>query len=99
MARYHSIMRTKSLLALLLLALAGRVLADGLPDLGDTSQSALTPQMERQVGASIMRDIRLHDASYDDDAEATEYLNTLGNRLVAASEGARQDFEFFLGRF
>ena len=99
MAGYHITMRISSLLAFfpaLFLAFAAPVLADGLPDLGDTAQTALTPQMERRVGESIMRDIRLHDASYDDDAEATDYLNVLGNRLVANSEGARQDFEFFL---
>ena len=90
-------MRISALLALFL-AFAAPALADGLPDLGDTAQLALTPQMERRVGESIMRDIRLHDPAYDDDAEATEYLNVLGNRLVSNSQDARQDFEFFLVR-
>jgi predicted Zn-dependent protease len=44
-----------------------------------------------------MREIRA-DPSYYDDAEATDYINTLGNRLVAHSSEARQDFEFFLIR-
>ncbi len=88
-------MRISSLLVLIL-AFTTRALADGLPDLGDTAQLALTPQMERRVGESIMRDIRLHDADYDDDPEASAYLNVLGNRLVANSQDARQDFEFFL---
>ena len=93
-------MRISSLLVLLatpfVLTAVPPVLADGLPDLGDTAQLALTPQMERRVGESIMRDIRLHDSTYDDDPEATAYLNVLGNRLVAASQDAHQDFEFFL---
>lgn len=88
-------MRINSLLALIL-AMAAPVLAEGLPDLGDTAQTALTPQMERSVGESIMRDIRLHDPAYDNDPEATEYLNVLGNRLVSNGQDARQDFEFFL---
>ena len=90
-------MRISSLLALFL-ACASPALADGLPDLGDTAQLALTPQMERRVGESIMRDIRLHDPAFDDDPEATEYLSVLGNRLVSNSQDARQDFEFFLVR-
>ena len=95
MAEYHITMRINSLFALLLV-LAAPALAEGLPDLGDTSQLALTPQMERSVGESIMRDIRLHDPAFDDDAESTAYLNDLGNRLASNSQNARQDFEFFL---
>jgi beta-barrel assembly-enhancing protease len=90
-------MRISSLLALFLV-FAAPALAEGLPDLGDTAQLALTPQMERRVGESIMRDLRLHDPAFDDDPEATEYLNVLGNRLVSNSQDARQDFEFFLVR-
>lgn len=88
-------MRISSLL-MAFLAFAQPVLADGLPDLGDTAQLALTPQMERRVGEDIMRDIRLHDPAFDDDAEATEYLNVLGDRLVSNSQDVRQNFEFFL---
>ena len=88
-------MRISSLLALFL-ALLPPALAEGLPDLGDTAQLALTPQMERRVGESIMRDIRMHDPAFDEDPEATAYLNVLGNRLVSNSADAHQDFEFFL---
>ena len=97
MAEYHIIMRISSLLALFL-AFIPPALAEGLPDLGDTAQLALTPQMERRVGEAIMRDIRQHDPAFDDDPETTEYLNVLGNRLVSNSQDARQDFEFFLVR-
>ena len=95
MAEYHITMRISSLFALFL-AFAAPVLAEGLPELGDTAQLAFTPQMERRVGEAIMRDIRLHDPAFDDDPEATEYLNVLGNRLVSNSQDARQNFEFFL---
>ncbi|HUW50955.1 MAG TPA: M48 family metalloprotease [Sulfuricella sp.] len=71
--------------------------ADGLPDLGDASQSALSPQAERRLGETIMYDIR-RDRSMVDDAELTDYLNNLGYRLVAASQGNLQDFEFFVLR-
>ncbi len=70
-------------------------MGQGLPDLGDVSQSELSPQLERRIGESIMREIRA-DRSYSDDAEITDYLNTLGYKLVAASSDSRQEFSFFL---
>jgi predicted Zn-dependent protease len=78
-----------------LLCAAPLALGQGLPDLGDVSQSELSPQMERRLGESIMREIRA-DPSYSDDAEVTDYLNTLGYKLVAASADSRQEFNFFL---
>jgi len=33
-----------------------RVLADGLPDLGDASQAVLSPQQERRIGEFLKRD-------------------------------------------
>ena len=86
------------LLALLipLLTMPG-VLADGLPDLGEASQSGFSPQTERRIGEAIMVDVH-HDRSLVDDIELTDYLNNLGYRLVASSAGNRQDFEFFVLR-
>ena len=85
------------LLAALLIAAAPRVPAEGLPDLGDVSQAALSPLQERRLGESIMREIRA-DRSFYDDAEATDYLSGLGKRLASRSPDARQDFDFFLIR-
>lgn len=51
--------------------------------------------MERKLGESAMRDIRYNEPSYVDDPEINEYLNTLGDKLLAAIPGGRQDFEFF----
>ena len=70
-------------------------LGQGLPDLGDVSQSELTPLQERRLGEGIMREIRA-DRSYSDDAEIADYLNALGSRLVSAGTASRQAFEFFL---
>ena len=72
-------------------------LADGLPDLGEASQSGFSPQIERRIGEAIMVDVR-HDHSLVDDTELTDYLNNLGYRLVASSADNRQDFEFFVLR-
>jgi len=65
-----------------------------LPELGDSSSADLTPQQERRLGEAVMREIR-RDPQYLDDPEIAEYLNSLGGKLVAATPGARQDFEFF----
>jgi predicted Zn-dependent protease len=87
-------MRVKALLAAALTAaVLPRALAQNtLPDLG-SGDSTMSPQVERRLGESIMRDIR-RDPAYIDDPEVNDYLNTLGGRLVQDAPGARQDFEF-----
>lgn len=71
------------------------VLAEGLPDLGESARIDFSPQMEKKVGESIMQEIRLREPSYLDDPEVNGYLNRIGRRLASNSDGARQDFEFF----
>ncbi len=78
-----------------LAALAPAALAEGLPDLGEASRSDLSPQMERRIGETIMRDIRLREPAYIDDVEIAAYLNGLGARLSAATPEAGQSFELF----
>jgi len=82
----------------LLLMLTPWAVADGLPDLGEASQLTLSPQMERRIGESIMRDIRYRDPTYVDDAEINAYINRLGSTLGAASPEPSHDFEFFAVR-
>lgn len=77
------------------LAIPASVFADSLPDLGESARADLSPQMERKIGESIMNDIRLHEPSYVDDPEVDDYLNRLGQRLVAASTQPGGDFHFF----
>lgn len=89
-------MTLRAFLLLLLLAMP-RAMAQGLPDLGDASQAGFSPLQERRLGESIMREIRAGRDFYDD-AEATDYLNNLGNRLASRSPDARQEFDFFLIR-
>ena len=79
-------------LALAMPVALGQVL---LPDLGDASYSVLSPQMERKLGESVMRDIRQSEPSFVDDPEINEYLNKVGFKLLSALPGARLDFEFF----
>jgi beta-barrel assembly-enhancing protease len=99
---YHSTMRlrpllpVRSLFALLLCAMP-MVPAQGLPELGEPAQSALTPLQERLLGQSIMKEAR-RDPGYYDDAEVTDYVTRVGNRLAARGGDTRQAFEFFMMR-
>ena len=68
--------------------------AQALPDLGDVAQAGFSPAQERKLGEAIMRQARASGGLLND-PEVNDYLNELGNRLVAASPDARQDFEFF----
>ena len=94
MRNYHSIVRLPLLLLLAALVCV-RSSAQTLPDLGDVSQAVFSPAMERRLGERIMQQVRA-DRSYTDDPVITDYLNALGNRLVAVSPDPRQSFEFFL---
>jgi beta-barrel assembly-enhancing protease len=55
----------------------------------------LSTQQERQLGESIMNEIR-GIKQYLDDADIADYLNGLGYRLVANSPNPEQPFEFFV---
>lgn len=89
-------MTFRPLIASLLLFLAGApVLAQGLPDLGDASSASLSDQQERTIGNRIMREVRV-DAAYIDDPEISDYISTLGARLLAAADGPRREIDFFL---
>ncbi len=68
-----------------------------LPSLGDVAGDDLSPANERRLGEAIMREAR-RDPLFMDDPDATEYLNTLGFRLVAASPARYTDFGFFFVR-
>ncbi len=84
----------KKLTLLLLLCISPCAISDGLPDLGDVSQAALTPQQERQIGQQSLMQIRA-SKQYLDDAEINDYLNQLGDKLVENSPEPSLDFEFF----
>ncbi|MGH8715529.1 MAG: M48 family metalloprotease [Burkholderiales bacterium] len=86
-------MRLSYLIALLFL-LVSHALAEGLPELGEASQTSLSPLQERLLGESIMREIRA-DPSYLDDPPLTEYLNTLGYRLISSSDAPKTSLELF----
>lgn len=70
-----------------------------LPDLGDGSGGALTPQAERRLGERVMREVR-RDSDYLDDWLVCDYLSSVAARLSASAAaqfigGDRPDFELF----
>jgi beta-barrel assembly-enhancing protease len=86
-------MKIRFLVAALML-IPALVRADDLPDLGDVSQTAITPAQERALGESIMGQIR-SSPGYLDDPEIADYLNTVGYKLVSSSPDPGGAFEFF----
>lgn len=89
-------MRPISILACLACSLGAA--AQGLPDLGSTGDAVLSPQIERRIGESIVREIRFREPSYLDDPEIAEYLGGIGERISREMPGTRHDFEFFVLR-
>ena len=96
--RYHKHMRAIRFLTIACLLLAPRAWGQALPDLGGSGDAVLSPQVERRLGESMLRDLRFREPSYVDDPEIAEYLGELGARLLRVTSGARYDFEFFILR-
>lgn len=79
----------------LVVLLIPSAIGEGLPDLGDYSQSVLTAQDERRIGEEILRDIRSSNSTLND-VEIIDYLDSLGYRLASNSSDNRQTFTFFV---
>ena len=76
--------------------------APQLPDLGDGSGGALTPQAERRIGERAMREIR-SDPDYIDDWLVSDYLDSVAAKLSASASAQfigsyRPDFDLFAMR-
>ncbi len=78
----------------LLLMFSPLALGEGLPDLGDVSQTVINPMQERQIGQQSMMEIRA-SRQFLDDAEINDYLDQIGGRLVQFSNEPSLNFEFF----
>ncbi|MDN5924606.1 MAG: M48 family metalloprotease [Xanthomonadales bacterium] len=67
-----------------------------LPDLGSSASSIRSLAQNRQIGASMLHQMRALDMVLDD-PQATQYINQLGYRLVAyAHIDKGQTFTFFI---
>jgi predicted Zn-dependent protease len=66
-----------------------------LPDIGSPASSTLTLDDEYHIGLQVMRQLR-DEGQIIEDPEATEYLQSLGSRIVAQASGdSGQRFSFF----
>jgi len=84
----------KKLTLLILLSFSPCTFSEGLPDLGDVSQTVLSPIQERQIGQQSMMEIR-SSQQFLDDPEINDYLNQLGDKLAEYSTEPSINFEFF----
>ena len=87
----------RRLIALLVAACLVPAHAQGLPDLGDISDASLSEKQERVIGNRVMREVRV-DPAFVDDPEVADYIKSLGQRLVAASDTPGRAIEFFVVR-
>lgn len=75
---------------------AGTVRAQGdLPAMGDSSTRIMSPDQETGLGRQIIRQMRA-EGWISGDPELTEYLQSLGQRLVSHSGSTGQRFNFYL---
>ncbi len=68
-----------------------------LPDIGSSAASIASPEEMREYGASMLRELRSYNLVFDDPL-VSDYINSLGYRLVSFSDGASQPFTFFVVR-
>jgi len=66
-----------------------------LPNIGDSSSAAISPEQQQQLGAEMMRQLRQSGIVLED-TEITSYLNALGQRLTSNSDSGGQQFTFFV---
>lgn len=68
---------------------------DGLPDMGDSDRSNLSPYQADLLGRQVILDI-YSQGSMLEDFDCLDYLNSLGNTLVSHSPMAGEPFNFYL---
>lgn len=66
-----------------------------LPELGDVSQTVLSAVDEQRIAEQILAEVSVSDEVLAD-VEVVDYLQSLGNRLAAASDDKQQEFYFFV---
>lgn len=66
-----------------------------LPDIGDSSGSAVSPEFERRLGKAFMRSVRQF-AAIVNDPEVESYIESIGHQLAANSDNNTLSFTFFV---
>jgi len=80
---------------LLLSLLVLRVDAQELPDFGSPADSVLSKSREKQLGRSVIAELRRAGAIVDD-PQLTEYIGLLGSELASHVNDGDFSFEFFV---
>lgn len=68
---------------------------DDLPDIGSPSDAVLSKGRARQIGRSVLMQLRAADQVLED-PEIDEYIDSLGHRLSAHAQDGDQSFAFFI---
>ncbi len=71
------------------------VIAEDLPDFGDSAGSIVSPEYERRLGKIFLNQVR-HFASVSKDPEVESYIQSLGYKLASHSDNNEQPFTFFV---
>ena len=66
-----------------------------LPDMGDSSGTLITPAEEKEFGEAFFRSLH-SQVSINQDAEIQEYIQSIGQKLVANSDAPGHPFHFFV---
>jgi len=66
-----------------------------LPDMGDSSGTLITPAEEKEFGEAFFRSLH-SQITINQDAEIQQYIQSIGERLVANSDAPSQPFHFFV---
>jgi predicted Zn-dependent protease len=66
-----------------------------LPDMGDSSGTLITPAEEKEFGEAFFRSLH-SQISINQDAEIQEYIQSIGQKLVANSDAPSHPFHFFV---
>ena len=66
-----------------------------LPDIGESTGTIMSPELERRLGQSFLNQVR-KQAHIISDPEIETYIQSIGYRLVSQSENNTQGFTFFV---
>ena len=66
-----------------------------LPDFGDAATTVISPMEEQRLGQEFMRSLR-QSVKITDDPETSEYIQSLGYRLVAHADQQAYPYTFFV---
>ena len=85
------------ILSLALVAAPTAISADAmdLPDFGSPADGAMTPSEQRELGREFMKWVR-QSLNISTDPLITDYVQTLGHRLVSASRDSQGQYDFFV---